>query len=107
MKTTATYKNGLLTISISGELDHHAAKTAVAAIEDGIDVHLPKHLTLDFCGLTFMDSSGIAVILKAHRRINEIHGTVTVENMPAQPQKVLDAAGLGRLVKIVVPAKEA
>ena len=100
MKTKAVYDDGLLKLSFDGELDHHAAKTAVRAIEDSIDMHLPKKLALDFSGVSFMDSSGIAVILKAFRRMNELEGSVCVENVPSQPQKVLDMAGLHRLVKI-------
>jgi len=107
MKVAAIYNNGLLTISIAGELDHHAAKTAVTSIEENIDAYLPKSLTLNFQRLSFMDSSGIAVILKTFRRMNELSGTLTVENVPRQAQKVLDAAGLGRLVKITVQAMEA
>ncbi|MCL2401509.1 MAG: anti-sigma factor antagonist [Oscillospiraceae bacterium] len=106
MKTRAYYKDGLLTIRFDGELDHHSAKPAVRAIEEGIDTHLPKNLILDFNGLSFMDSSGIAVVLKAFRRMNELEGTVSVENVPAQPQKVLDMAGLGRLIKIAAGVKE-
>jgi len=107
MKTTAIYNHGLLTIGITGELDHHAAKSVVATIEENIDAYLPKNLTLDMRGLSFMDSSGIAVILKAFRRMNELDGTLAVENVPKQAQKVIDAAGLGRLVKITAQAMEA
>ena len=107
MKVAANYNNGLLTVSIAGELDHHAAKMVVTAIEENIDTYLPKSMTLDFGRLAFMDSSGIAVILKAFRRMNELDGALTVENVPRQAQKVLDAAGLGRLVKITAQAMEA
>jgi len=106
MNTKVFYKDGLLKIGIAGELDHHAAKTAVSAIEQNIDAHLPKNLVLDFRELLFMDSSGIAVILKAYRRMNEVGGQVLVENVPSQPQKVIDAAGLGRLIKIAASSKE-
>jgi len=106
MNIKAFYRDGLLTIGIIGELDHHAAKKAVSAIERNIDDHLPKSLVLDFKELSFMDSSGIAVILKAYRRMNELGGQVLVENVPSQPQKVINAAGLDRLVKIAMSSKE-
>lgn len=107
MKTKALYNNGFLKISFYGELDNHAAKTAVCAIDENVDEHLPKTLLLDFGGLTFMDSSGIAVVLKAYRRMNELGGGVCVENVPKQAQKILDMANMGRLVKITASAKEA
>ena len=107
MKITQVYEGGLLRLRFDGELDHHAARTAVRAIEENIDGYLPVSLILDLTELSFMDSSGIAVILKAFRRMNELGGGICVENVRKQPLKVLDTAGLGRLVKITALAKEA
>jgi stage II sporulation protein AA (anti-sigma F factor antagonist) len=56
-------------------------------------------LTLDLSGVTFMDSSGIAVLLRALRRVRELSGSVRVIHVPAQPAKVLRAAGVDRLIK--------
>ena len=48
-----------------------------------------------------MDSSGIAVLLRARRRMNELEGALTVSHIPAQPRRVLEAAGIGRIVELV------
>jgi stage II sporulation protein AA (anti-sigma F factor antagonist) len=64
-----------------------------------IDLTLPKHLTLDLSGVTFMDSSGIAVLLRALRRVRELTGSVNVIHVPEQAAKVLRAAGVDRLMK--------
>ena len=64
-----------------------------------VDAQLPRRLALDLSGVTFMDSSGIAVILRAFRRVGELGGQMTVRNVPAQAGKVLRAAGLERIVK--------
>lgn len=100
MKVTAAEKDGQLTLFLSGELDHHAAKKAMAEIERNIDIALPRDLILDMAGLAFMDSSGIAVVLKTYRRMNEIGGRMWVENVPKQPMRVLDASGIERIIKI-------
>ena len=50
-----------LTLTLRGELDHHAAKEAMRKLEWELDAALPSKLTLDFSGVSFMDSSGIAV----------------------------------------------
>ena len=106
MKITSFYEDGRMKIGLDGELDHHAARAAVRAIEENIDEHLPAGLILDLARLSFMDSSGIAVIIKAFKRMNELGGGVCVENVQKQPIKVLDAAGVGRLIKITALAKE-
>lgn len=89
-----------LSLYLSGELDHHAARAAMREIEEKIDILLPRDCVIDMSGLTFMDSSGIAVVLKTHRRMNEIGGRIWVENVPKQPMKVLDASGIERIIKI-------
>ena len=64
-----------------------------------IDMTLPRELTLDLGGLTFTDSSGIAVLLRAHRRMGQVRGAMRVIHTPPQADKVFQAAGLGRLIR--------
>lgn len=70
------------------------------ALELSIDAALPKKLLLDLAGVTFMDSSGIALILRAQQRMQLLDGSLLVRNVPQQARRVLDAAGIGRLVTI-------
>lgn len=100
MTVNAVYSGGRLEMRLSGELDHHAARGAVRDIERAIDSHLPSACELNLGGLTFMDSSGIAVIIKTHRRATEIGATLRVVGAGTQPRKVLAAAGLERIVEI-------
>ena len=95
-----------LLLEFSGEMDHHGARNALKEVEIAIDAALPRSLILDFAGVTFMDSSGIAVILKTDRllrsqqRMQLMEGSVVLRNVPEQARRVLDAAGIGRLVSI-------
>ena len=85
---------------LTGEIDHHGARTMMALLDDAISTLLPMHAVLDLSGVTFMDSSGIAVILRTHRQLSLHGGTLRVCSVPTQPRKVLDAAGLGRIIPI-------
>ena len=89
-----------LLLEFSGEMDHHGARNALWEMEQAVDAALPKKLVLDFSGVTFMDSSGIALILRAQQRMQLLDGSVMVCNVPAQARRVLDAAGIGRLVSL-------
>ena len=84
---------------ISGELDHHHARQVMGELEQQIDAALPRHLILDFAQLSFTDSSGIAVLIRAFRRMGQLGGTVTVRNTPEQARKVFFAAGLQRMIQ--------
>ena len=85
---------------ISGEVDHHGAGEIMAALDREIDAVLPSRLELDLSGVTFMDSSGIAVLLRAHRRMGQLDGRLSVTGVPPQPRRVLDAAGIGRIISL-------
>jgi len=102
MKVYSAYREGRLTVFLQGELDHHGVKGSMDAIEGLLDQYLPRECALDLSGLGFMDSSGIALILKLYRRQRELGGAAWVENPAEQPRRVIDASGVDRLVQIVV-----
>lgn len=94
-------ENRQLTIKLIGELDHHAARELMDSIDRLLEQYLPAKAFLDLEGLTFMDSSGIAVVLRARRRMEALSGSLTVVNIPRQASRVLAAAGLDRYVELV------
>ena len=65
-----------LTLTLRGELDHHAA------------------------GVSFMDSSGIAVVMRALKRMRAMGGSAAIKNVPPQAKKVFTAAGIFRIVPL-------
>ena len=89
-----------LTLTVTGEVDHHGAKGLMAQIDRELEAVPARTVTVDLSGVTFMDSSGIAVLLRIYRRTAEIGGDVTVRGTPAQAMKVLRTAGLSKLMKI-------
>ncbi len=98
IRETAADRNLLL--EFLGDLDHHGARDALHQAERAIDAALPKRLVLDFSGVTFMDSSGIALILRTQQRMQLLDGSLMVRGVPPQARRVLDAAGISRLVTI-------
>lgn len=98
IKAKSTDRNLLL--EFHGEIDHHGARNALRELEMAMDAALPRTLVLDLEKVTFMDSSGIALILRAQQRMQMLDGSVMVCHVPPQARRVLDAAGIGRLVTI-------
>lgn len=101
MEVITTCRDRMLELHLRGELDHHGAKGLLTKLEREIEASLPSELVLDFSGITFMDSAGIAVALRGWQRMRELGGCVTLQNVAPQPKKVLEAAGLGRMMKIL------
>lgn len=100
MPVSCTCENREMTAVISGEIDHHGARDVMLSLDQAIGERLPRRLTLDLSGVTFMDSSGIAVLIRAKRRMDELGGGIRAVSIPTQPRRVLDAAGLGRLISL-------
>lgn len=89
-----------MTITLSGEIDHHEGKHAMKAIGEKIDAYLPRVCVLDFRDVTFMDSSGIAIVVAAVRRMRQLEGRLVICNVQPQPMRVFQAAGIGQIAEI-------
>ena len=89
-----------LTVYLQGEIDHHGARGMMLALDRAVSARDPRELTVDMGGVGFMDSSGIAVLLRCWRRQEETGGTMRVRHIPAQARKVLTAAGLDRIIPL-------
>ncbi len=89
-----------MTLTLSGEIDHHEAKNAIVNISEKIDAYLPKTCFLDFRDVSFMDSSGIAVVIAGVRHMREIGGKLVLTNVQPQPMKVFSAAGIEQIAEI-------
>ena len=100
MNLTSFLQDKQLTIALRGEIDHHSAKDIMRVLGNKIDLYLPRVCVLDFREVTFMDSSGIAIVIHAIRRMRELRGVVRVENVPPQPMKVLRASGIERIATL-------
>ena len=102
MVIRSTFDAGLLTVYLEGELDHHEAKETLRRIDELLDDYIPRDCALNMAGLSFMDSSGIAVIIRTSRRMKALGGRMWIEEPARQPQKVIDASGIERLVPIAM-----
>ncbi len=100
MNISTAFSAGRLTIYIAGELDHHEARGAIRSIDELLDEYLPRDCVLDMSGLSFMDSSGIALIIRMSRRMKTLGGRAWIENPAKQPLRVIDASGIDRLVPV-------
>ena len=65
---------GTLAAYLTGEIDHHAAQALRREIDAQIDARMPELLTMDFSGVTFMDSSGVGLILGRGRQMSGLGG---------------------------------
>ena len=100
MHRTSYLQNGSLTVVLTGEIDHHCAKQYIQSITAKIEAYSPQICILDFNEVTFMDSSGIAVVINALRNMSKIEGELALSGLHQQPMKVFRTSGIDKLVNI-------
>ena len=100
MQFTSFLDNGRLTVALTGEIDHHCAKNYIQSIAGKIEAYTPEVCILDFQDVTFVDSSGIAVVINALRCMSQIDGKLMLTGICEQPMRVFRASGIDKLVEI-------
>lgn len=100
MHFTSFLEEGRLTVALTGEIDHHCAKSYIQAIASKIEAYTPNICILDFQEVSFVDSSGIAVVINALRSMTQIEGRLLLTGISSQPMRVFRASGIDKLVEI-------
>lgn len=90
----------VLVVRIGGELDHHTADDVRNRLDEALTKDSYPHVVLNFKDLTFMDSSGLGVILGRYKRINQHGGTMSVCSLPESVQKLFELSGMFKIVSV-------
>ncbi len=88
-----------LTVRLKGELDHHSAEQVRRDLDALLADERITHLVLDLDGLTFMDSSGIGVLIGRYRTLARRQGTLAVRNMSANVARIFQLSGLHQIIQ--------
>ena len=89
-----------LTIFLPGELDHHNAEEIRKRSDYLIDQNHIRYVIFDFTDTTFMDSSGIGVIMGRYKRIYMLGGEVCAVHTSERMKKILTMSGVTRIIQI-------
>ncbi|MCM1114604.1 MAG: anti-sigma factor antagonist [Clostridium sp.] len=102
MNVTVESSGSVVIAYLIGEIDHHTAGAVRDEIDSVITHKKPLHLIIDFRNVTFMDSSGIGLVMGRYRLIQSLSPTASLEikNVTVQAKKIMELAGLGRIAVI-------
>ncbi len=99
MAVTIDIQENYMVARLTGELDHHSVQPIREEIDKmAVQCH-PSELMLDFGGVTFMDSSGIGLVMGRYKLMQELEGSVRLINLPSSIQKVMRVAGMDKLAR--------
>lgn len=91
------FKNNILTVYIDGEIDHDSAAGIRTKIDAAVQTNKPKLLCLDFSKVSFMDSSGIGLVMGRYRQMKLVGGALRVINIPDRLYRLFSMSGLESL----------
>ncbi|WP_064090967.1 anti-sigma F factor antagonist [Rossellomorea aquimaris] len=93
-------KKDVLCIRLSGELDHHTADDLREKASTLIERENIKHIIMNLEELSFMDSSGLGVILGRYKQIKQKHGEMVVCAISPSVNRLFEMSGLFKIIRL-------
>lgn len=100
MKAKYIKEDKLLILEITEEIDHHSCEKIKKRADYEIEIHIPKKVIFDFSNVSFMDSSGIGMIIGRYKLASLFGGKTYLINVKPQVKKVLEMSGILKLIPI-------
>lgn len=100
-------KGTVLIIKMPGELDHHSAEYVRRKIDNEIIKSTTKNILFDFTSSSFMDSSGIGVIMGRYKNIQKVNGKAAIVGAGPQVRRILEMSGILKIIPIYKSIDEA
>lgn len=96
-----------VTAFLSGEIDHHNAPAIREEIDECVIKKRPCALLLDFGDVTFMDSSGIGLVMGRYSLAESMKCKTAAVNLSPHAYKIMRLAGLEKIITLKKKPKEA
>ena len=93
----------VITARLSGEIDHHNALNMRKEIDNSIELNMPSLVILDFERVSFMDSSGIGLIMGRFKNLSKRGANLNICGVNPRLYKMMRLSGIERIVKIDKP----
>ena len=101
MPVTIKRKNDELFACLKGEIDHHTAPELREAIDEALSLsERATVLVLDFSEVSFMDSSGVGLVMGRYRYAATLGKKVRVENLDDRNYKIMKMSGIEKIAEI-------
>ena len=88
-----------LIVTLLGELDHHSSEEVRNKIDYRLDNDDITKLILNFSGVTFMDSSGIGVVIGRYKKLAMKNGSLFVVSVSNRVKKIFELSGMYKIIK--------
>ncbi len=90
----------LLIFKITDEIDDCNVQKIRRKADYEIERYMPKKVIFDFDSVTFMDSSGIGLIIGRYKFTNMLGGKLEVANLTQSVKKIFEMSGILKLIPV-------
>ena len=106
MKVFFSEKDNVLIVKITGELDHHNAPQIREETDFKIINNNIKYVIFDFTNLSFMDSSGVGVIIGRYKLLSSLKGSLYIVSPSKNVNRLLELSGIPKIIKMYKSIEE-
>ena len=86
--------NKILYVMLSGELDEHTSKFTTLSLDTLFDREDYTQVIIDLSEMTFMDSTGIGVLIGRYKRLKQRNISIFITNPSYHAEKIFKLTGL-------------
>ncbi|TFJ93760.1 anti-sigma F factor antagonist [Lentibacillus salicampi] len=100
LSTAFNVKQDVLVVRMSGELDHHETEVLRNEWKEMMYTNAIKHVVLNLESVTFMDSSGLGVVLGRYKEVLQLGGEMVVCSVSAPVRRLFEMSGMFKIVRL-------
>ncbi len=100
MNITYNKEDKLLIMEITEEIDHHTTEKIRRRADYEIQRYMPKKALFDFNNVSFMDSSGIGMVVGRYKLLAMLGGSLELANVNPSLERVFEMSGVSKIIPI-------
>ena len=100
MITDFSRETNTLTIKLTQEIDQSMVDKVRRQIDNKINEYIPKNVVFDFEPISFMDSSGIGMVIGRYKLIKMLGGNMKIINVNRNTKRIFDMSGVTRIIDV-------
>ena len=102
MHIKSKVSQGTLYVVLCGELDEHSAVHTKLMLDKSFDENIFSQVVIDLSELTFMDSTGIGVLIGRYKKLRSKNIPIYICNPSRQAEKIFKMTGLYDIMPKIV-----
>ncbi len=91
--------DGHALLAVKGDVDAYTGPNLIECLTAAVD-ESDGDVTLDMSGVSFIDSSGIAILVATAKQLRQRGNELVVDSPPRMVAKVMEMTGVTKLVRL-------